>query len=205
MRYLLLLLLCTAVYASPIDKLMEGNHRFMNENIKCIDRDTERRENTAFVQKPFAIVLTCADSRVAPEIVFDQGIGDLFVVRVAGNVVTPAVLESIDYSAVALNSSLIVVMGHQRCGAVAAVMDHHTELIPHLAMRIDPATKMFPRNLEKAVKQNARIQRDLLLKAPHISKLVEKGELEVVAAYYDFDTGQVVVLDRKEASTSSQG
>ena len=141
-------------------------------------------------------MLTCSDSRVAPEIIFDQGIGDLFVIRVAGNVVGPFVKESIDYSAIALESDILVVMGHERCGAVGAVLEHHTELIPDIAILIDPAAKRYPKNLEMAIKQNALNMASLLKRTPSLAQRVKEGKLEVVPAYYDLDTGKVVFLSK---------
>ena len=92
-----------------------------------------------FEQKPFAIILGCSDSRVSPEILFDQGIGDLFIVRVAGNVAGPVELDSIEYAALYLKSSLVLVLGHENCGAITAVLDGQTKEIEHVADLIAPA------------------------------------------------------------------
>lgn len=106
-----------------VSQLKAGNARFVAGHSNHANQDVLRREEVAQGQKPFAIVLTCADSRLSPEIVFDQGLGDLFVVRVAGNVVDDFSLASIEYAAEHLGSSLLVVMGHERCGAVKAALD----------------------------------------------------------------------------------
>jgi carbonic anhydrase len=105
-----------------LQRLKEGNQRYVEDKLIHPDRTSERREALQSKQQPFAIIVGCSDSRVAPEIVFDQGVGDLFIVRVAGNVVGPIELDSIEYAAEYLKSCLIVVMGHQNCGAVDAVM-----------------------------------------------------------------------------------
>ena len=108
--------------SSGIERLIEGNKRYVNDTLKHPNRTSERREAFLTHQTPFAIIVGCADSRVSPEILFDQGVSDLFVVRVAGNVVGPLELDSILYAATTLNSSTILVLGHENCGAVNAVI-----------------------------------------------------------------------------------
>ena len=132
MKYLVFVIaLFTQLFALTPDKalqtLREGNLRFIQNKSIHPNRADERRLETAKQQEPFAIILGCSDSRVSPEIVFDQGIGDLFVVRVAGNVVSPVILDSIEYSALYLHSSIIVVLGHENCGAVKAVLQGNTK------------------------------------------------------------------------------
>ena len=126
-----------------LQRLMEGNARYAAGKAQHPREDAARRAETASAQKPFAIVLTCADSRVAPELVFDQGLGDIFVIRVAGNVADDDVQASIEYSVEHLNTNLILVMGHQNCGAVKAALGTG-ELPGHLAgliERIRPAVE----------------------------------------------------------------
>jgi len=148
-----------------------------------------------------AVILGCADSRVPPEVIFDQGLGDLFVVRVAGNVVDDIVLGSIEYAAAHLHTPLIVVLGHFRCGAVGATvaggeLEGH---LPGLAAAIQPAVdrvKGLPGDLvDHAVRANARMVADQLeSSAPVLAELVEAGRLKIVATCYDLDTGAVELL-----------
>ena len=147
------------------------------------------------------MILGCADSRVPPEVIFDQGLGDLFVVRVAGNVVDDIVLGSIEYAAAHLHTPLIVVLGHFRCGAVGATvaggeLEGH---LPSLAAAIQPAVdrvKGLPGDLvDHAVRANARMVADQLeSSAPVLAELVEAGRLKIVATCYDLDTGAVELL-----------
>lgn len=124
-----------------LQKLLDGNERYTKDLLAHSDSSLQRREAIACTQEPFAVILGCSDSRVPPEIIFDQGLGDLFVVRVAGNVVGPLELDSIEYSTKYLKSSLIVVLGHENCGAIKAVLAGQTEEIDQIARLIEPALK----------------------------------------------------------------
>lgn len=151
-------------------------------------------------QMPYAIILSCSDSRVPPEIVFDQGIGDLFVVRNAGNVVEPVSLDSIEYAALHLGSSIIVVMGHENCGAVSAVVEGKTQDIEAVARLIQPAVKEARKKGSKnlvytSVIDNAIQMRDQLLRAPMLRGFTKKGNMQIVAAYYSLETGKVYFLE----------
>ncbi len=178
--------------------LMEGNKRFISEKSLHPDRLKERREETAEKQEPFAIIVGCSDSRVAPEILFDQGIGDLFIVRVAGNVVGPLEQDSIDYSALYLHSSLIMVLGHENCGAVKAVLEGTTQDIEAVAKLIEPAVKKIDGRpgdkLEPVVKANVQAVVEQLKKNRVLSKLIEKKSIAVVGGYYNFHTGKVEIV-----------
>jgi len=183
-----------------IDRLMQGNQRFVESMVKNPRRTEEVRLKTRAGQSPFAIILGCADSRVAPEIIFDQGIGDLFVVRVAGNVVGPLELDSINFSASVLKSSVILVLGHEGCGAVDATLRGQADGIPAVAALIEPAVKEArkqntPNVLETAIKDNAKNMRNYLLQTPVVQKLVEDKKLEVYAGYYNKKSGKVELLD----------
>ncbi len=195
MRYLILFLLSSTLFASPaLDRLIEGNKRFISGNLEHPHRDQERRDMTAYAQKPFAIILACADSRLSPEIIFDQGIGDLFVVRVAGNVVGSLTKESIDYAALALQTEILVILGHEGCGAIEAVMKDNTSLIPTTAILIDPAVQKYRDNLGMATKQNALNMNALLQRTASLGEVIREGKLEVVSAYYNLSTGEVEIL-----------
>jgi carbonic anhydrase len=191
---------CLSLWAeSGMDRLMQGNQRYVKDELEHANRTTERRESVVCKQSPFAIIIGCSDSRVSPEILFDQGVGDLFVVRVAGNVIGSIELDSIDYAALVLKSSLIVVLGHENCGAVQAVLDGNTAGIESIARLIHPAIdaekkEKPPHLLENYIKKNAQNMKEYLLKTSIIKKLVKEGKLEVHAAYYDLQTGAVQLL-----------
>ncbi len=181
-----------------LQKLIEGNTRFVaNQSMHC-DASEERRLETAHFQEPFAVVLGCSDSRVAPEIIFDQGIGDLFIVRVAGNVVAPVELDSIEYSALYLHSSIIVVLGHESCGAIKAVLEGNTKDIEDVAKLIIPAVKKSKGQpgdkWENATKENVRLVTKQLKKSTALKKLIKDGKLNIVGGYYNFHTGRVELL-----------
>ncbi|HEY5235762.1 MAG TPA: carbonic anhydrase [Rhabdochlamydiaceae bacterium] len=182
-----------------LQTLMEGNQRFSKDKSLHLDRTSERRQELISKQAPYAIIVGCSDSRVAPEIIFDQGIGDLFVVRVAGNVVGPLEQDSVEYSALYLNSSIILVMGHENCGAVNAVIAGNTKDIEAVAELIQPAadaTKNQKTNrLENTIKTNAKMMADQLRNSPVLSGLIAKKKLSVAAAYYNFHTRKVELLE----------
>ncbi len=181
--------------------LMEGNKRYASERCEHPNHQAGRRLAVAKGQHPFAIVLTCADSRVAPEILFDQGMGDLFVHRVAGNIVDDAILGSIEYGAEHLHAPLVVVLGHERCGAVDATLKGGTAPghIGSLVAAIRPAvvaTKGRPGDaLDNAVRANVlQVVEQLKGSRPILAELVEHGRLTIVGGRYDLETGQVEIL-----------
>jgi len=170
----------------------------VNDELEHPNRTSERREATLASQAPFAVIVGCSDSRVSPEIVFDRGIGDLFIVRVAGNVIGPLELESIEYAAFVLKSVLILVLGHENC-AVNAVVQGKTKEIPALALIIGPAVKGAKDHdpagvLKAAIKANALHMKDLLLRSEKLGKLAKKKEIDIEAAYYNLETGEVELL-----------
>ncbi len=180
-------------------RLQKGNKRFMEGKSECSDQSPKARVALKSAQEPFAIVVACADSRVAPELLFDQSIGDLFVIRVAGNVIGPYELESVEYAIKHLHASYIVVMGHQNCGAVDAVVKNTVDDITFIAQLIRPsvqkAKKRNSKNILKlATEINAETMLDFVMRSPEISKLQSQGLVGGKAAYYDFSTGQVVFL-----------
>ncbi len=181
-------------------RLKEGNDRFTSDSSTHPDRTAERRQETSETQEPFATILGCSDSRVAPEIIFDQGIGDLFIVRVAGNISGPIELDSIEYSVVYLHSSLIVVLGHENCGAVKAVLHGMTKDIEAVAELIQPAAKktkdLTKNRLENTIQLNAKMVAEQLRKSPVLSRYIKEKKLEIVAGYYDFHDGKVLILPR---------
>jgi carbonic anhydrase len=184
---------------AALKELMDGNGRFRARRLTADAEDLAiLRQNTAEKQEPFAAVLSCADSRVPVELVFDQSLGHVFVTRVAGNVATSEIIASLEYGAAVLGTKVILVLGHGSCGAVKAtiagkgVPGQISALYPH----IQPAVDQVGSNLEAATKANAKIQAALLRQASTvISGLVKESKLKVVAGYYDITGGSVTLLD----------
>jgi carbonic anhydrase len=181
-----------------LQKLMEGNFRYASDAMLHPRKDTARREAVASKQEPFAIILACSDSRVTPEIIFDQGLGDLFIVRVAGNIAGPIEMDSIDYGALVLHAPLILVLGHENCGAVNAVLHHETQDIEAIASYIEPALQNIHQSvgnaLEHAIKENVRSVVKSLKESPPLSTLVKEHQLMILGGYYQLSTGTVSLL-----------
>jgi carbonic anhydrase len=186
-----------------LSRLLSGDKRFVagKSNDPTGPALIERRHALAKEQKPFAVVVGCSDSRVPPELVFDASLGDIFVVRTAGEVVDEVGLGSIEYAVEHLGTRLVVVLGHQHCGAVSAAVAGATETgdIPDVLRAILPAieeTKGQPGDpIENAIRANARnIAKRLQSAGPIIAPRVQSGEVKIVAAYYSLDTGQVELL-----------
>ena len=177
------------------ERLIQGNKRYTSDHLESPDRSSLRRLEVYQRQQPFAIVVGCSDSRVPPEIIFDQGLGDIFVVRVAGQVVGPIELDSIEYAAKYLGASIILVLGHQSCGAVNAVLKGKTAEIEDVAALIEPAIKTVRRKtLENAIKANIRWVVKNLKSTPLIQKMIKEGAIDVVGGYYTLPDGKVEVL-----------
>jgi len=184
-----------------LERLRAGNLRYVSARMSHPNQTPVRRGELLRGQHPFVVILGCADSRVPPEVIFDQGLGDLFVIRVAGNVIDPIVLGSIEYAAVHLHTPLIVVLGHSKCGAVAATASG-AELgghLPSIAAAIQPAintARQMPGNLvDNAIRENARmVTRQLSSSTPLLAPLVNTGKLRVLPAHYDLASGSVEIL-----------
>jgi carbonic anhydrase len=190
---------------SPLARLREGNERFAAGELARAHQTLERRSEVARGQHPLAVIVGCADSRVPPELVFDQGLGDLFVVRCAGNVLGDAALGSIEYAVEHLGCELVVVLGHERCGAVEAVLKggalpgHLAAFVPAIQPSATAAKKLGGDALDQAVRLNAlRIATELRVSEPLLAEHVHGGSLTVVAARYDLDTGEIEWLDAPE-------
>src|SRR6266511_3705560 len=191
--------------AEAISKLKEGNGRYTSGNLQHPGQTTERRTELAKTQHPFASIVSCSDSRVPPEIVFDQGLGDLFVVRVAGNVINDHALGSIEYSVDHLGVRLIVVLGHQSCGAVRAARETIAAKskapghIQSLVTAIQPAVEATAKaDLEATIKTNVNdVVRALRSSTPILKAKVDSGDVRVTGGYYSLDTGAVSFLDEK--------
>jgi len=184
---------------AALQELLDGNRRFMSGKLNSFNEDLEiLKQKTVDKQEPFAAVLACADSRVPVELLFDQSIGHVFVTRVAGNVVTPEIIASLEYGVAVLSTKALVVLAHASCGAVKATIQAKevpgqiSALYPH----IQPAVNLAGHDLEAASKANAKIQAGLLREASTvIAEAVKAGKLKVVAGYYDLATGAVTILD----------
>jgi carbonic anhydrase len=183
---------------AALAQLMEGNRRFVAAQLTSFNDDLAiLKANTIDKQEPFAAVLSCADSRVPVELVFDQSIGHVFVTRVAGNVCTPEIIASLEYGVAVLGTAVIVVLGHSGCGAVNAAIAGKAVpgQISALYAPIRPAVARAGSDLGAAIKANAQIQAELLRTAsPVVAEQVKAGKLKVAAGYYDLATGQVSLL-----------
>ncbi|MEH1830478.1 MAG: carbonic anhydrase [Nostoc sp.] len=183
-----------------LQKLIEGNQRFVDHHPQYPDQSALRLQEVAQAQHPFATILSCADSRVPAEIVFDQGIGDIFDVRIAGNIATHEAIGSIEYAVVLLGSPLLMVMGHERCGAVTAAVQNESLLgdISSFVKAIKPALKRVKDQpgdaVENAVVANVQYQIERLKRSQLLNKQVESGKLKIVGGRYDLDTGRVTII-----------
>jgi carbonic anhydrase len=190
------------------ERLMDGNARFASGRPRHPREGRARRQELATTQHPSAVIVGCSDSRVAPELVFDQGLGDVFVVRTAGNRLDDLVLASIEYAVEHLGSTLVVVLGHERCGAVSAAVEaahpghghepagSHVPVLVGMLQDAVSATSGRPGDaVENAVVENVRIVvADLPTKSPPLAARVAAGGLSIVGARYDLDTGEVTRL-----------
>ncbi len=181
-----------------LNELVAGNKRFISGKLTSFDHDLAiLKQHTVDKQEPFAAVLSCADSRVPVELVFDQSIGHIFVTRVAGNVITPEIIGSLEYGAAVLGTKVILVMGHSSCGAVKATMQGKevpgqiSSLFPHIQPGVDKGGS----DIVAATKANAQIQATLLRESSTvIAQMTKDAKVKVVAGYYDLGSGAVELL-----------
>lgn len=181
-----------------LNQLMQGNKRYVDSRLIHPDQSIERRLELKHGQHPFAIILSCSDSRVPPEVIFDQGLGSLFVIRVAGNVLDPIITASIEYAVLHLNVALIVVMGHSKCGAVGAACQHAQlegqlpNLMSALSPALDKAKDLLGDFVQNAMVANVKnVVDELEQTGANFSVMVNTGKLTIVPTYYDIDTGVV--------------
>ncbi len=185
---------------SALAALYAGNARFASGAMTAPNRHIARLKEVSAEQKPFAAFLGCADSRVPVEIVFDQGFGDLFVTRIAGNVADPAIIGSLEFGTEELGAEVLYVLGHTRCGAVIATIEGHEApgRISTLYQHIRRAAKDAKGDVNEAIRRNVQIQAEVLREAsPVIARRVRLGELVIAGGVYNLDTGIVtpVALD----------
>lgn len=184
-----------------LENLLRGNQRFAGAGPRHPNQTPDRRNALLAGQAPFAAILGCSDSRVPPEVIFDQGLGDLFVIRVAGNTVDEKVLASLEYAAGHLQTPLLVVLGHTRCGAVqaAATGDHLQGHLAGLAESIQPALEKAAERAGdfflNATEANAMlVAEQLRASKPVLHERVESGKLKIIAACYEMESGVVGIL-----------
>jgi carbonic anhydrase len=180
-----------------LKQLMAGNERFAANNLTSIEHDLNALKNhTVDKQEPFAAVLACADSRVPVELVFDQTIGQIFVARIAGNMITPEIIASLEYGVAVLGVEVLLVLGHSNCGAVKAAMkaDAVPGQISALYPYLRPAVEQSGGDLSKAIGANAKIQAGLLrTSSPVIRDAIKAGKLRVESGIYDLAIGKVTL------------
>ncbi len=184
-----------------IERLLIGNKRFVASEMTYPNQTPRRRTELITGQYPFAVILGCSDSRVPPEVIFDQGLGDLFVIRVAGNILDDIVLGSIEYAVQYLQTPLVMVLGHSDCGAVKAAIAR-TELKGHLsliAFAIQPAITNVKNHsgdsVEDVVRANAiNVAEQIRSAKPLLAEYVQNGKVTIIAAKYDLQTGVVEML-----------
>jgi len=195
-----------AVQTDPLTRLFEGNKLFVADAPAKKDVNQARRQELTKGQHPFATIITCSDSRVAPEYIFDQGLGDIFVIRVAGNVIEPTILGSIEYGVEHLHTPLLIILGHESCGAVKATLESEGEPegnIGAILKKIKPAVEAAKKAnmkdkaelLDLAVRENVRNSYEEIMKSPVVSHLVKEGKLKIIAAEYLLKNGKVETLE----------
>ncbi|WP_443316798.1 carbonic anhydrase [Streptomyces sp. 8N616] len=184
---------------------MDGNKRWVSGDLRHPDRDPNRRQFVAQEQAPFGAILSCIDSRVPPELLFDTGLGDLYVMRTGGEAVGPVVTGSVEYGPMTSGTPLIVVLGHQRCGAVEAAYKSMRDGKP-LPGNLEAIAKALRPAYEQTVREGGADPAETMARAQvtltaadlrsnqDLAPLVGKGALAVVGAYYSLDTGEVEVL-----------
>lgn len=190
-----------------IQLLKKGNERFVN-NLKMNRNLLQQVNETSDGQHPFAVILSCIDSRTSAELIFDQGLGDVFSVRIAGNIQNPDILGSMEFSCKVAGAKVVVVLGHTKCGAVKGACDHVTmgnltTLLEKLKPAVEGETSVpSDRNannsefVEKVASLNVRITKKQILKnSPILKEMIEKGEIALVGGMYDVETGIVEFYD----------
>jgi carbonic anhydrase len=181
-----------------LQKLTEGNKRFVDSKSIHPNQTLARRNEVLKGQNPFAVIVGCSDSRIPPEIIFDQGIGDLFIIRTAGNIVDDVALGSIEYAVDHLGTPLVVIFGHGKCGAVTAVVQggeahgHIGSIVKIIAPAVEKAKAQCGDLIYNATITNIGLVADTVKASkPIITKALEQGKVKIVGAYYDIESGKV--------------
>ncbi|MSU61062.1 MAG: carbonic anhydrase [Pedosphaera sp.] len=193
-----------------LQRLLEGNARYVAGKATHPDQTAERRAELAQGQFPFAIVLTCADSRVAPELFLDQGLGDLFVIRNAGNILDDHVIGSMEYAVEHLHVPLVLVVGHEKCGAVSAAVaggeapGHIRSIVEAIKPAVEQAKNLPGDKVDNVVRANAQRAAGILTHVePILKEAIHNTKLMVVAARYDLATGRLEILKEPNQTASS--
>ena len=199
---------------ASIQRLMKGNQRFVTNHPSTKDISIQKRKDLIQEQQPFAVILACSDSRVPPELIFDQGLGDIFVVRTAGNTVDKITLGSIEYGLEHLHAPRLVILGHQDCGAVKATIEsaakaykegrHARDSIGEIVNKIMPAVEKAKTSgksesdlLDASIQENVKnVYKEILEKSPVLKKLSAKKKINVVLAEYYLDSGMVKIIEK---------
>ena len=186
-----------------LQRLMEGNERYVANKSTDLNESQSRRAELAQGQNPFATIFSCVDSRVPPELIFDRGLGDLFVIRTAGQVIDHAVLGSLEFGVAELKIPLLMVLGHEKCGAVKATVEAVENnataeaeinwLVDGIRPAVEAAKTQSGDLLDNAVKANVSLTVERLKGSSILSEALEKGDLKIIGARYDLDTGSVEV------------
>jgi carbonic anhydrase len=184
-----------------LKKLLEGNKRYVACKQQNPRQDARRRKEVSKGQKPFAVIVGCSDSRIPPELIFDQGLGDLFVVRLAGNIVDALALGSIEYAVEHLGTKLVVVLGHGKCGAVTAATKgadapgHVGAIVKAIQPAVKKARKLQGDLVDNAIRANVSLVSGKIKSSkPILGEMAEKGEIKVIGAYYNIESGVVELL-----------
>ncbi len=185
----------TSTWQNTLERLKTGNANFVNNSLSNDSQDSIRRKEVLSGQNPLAVILACSDSRIVPELIFDTGIGKLFVIRIAGNIANTSSIASIEYAVAHLNIQLIVVLGHQNCGAITeALADYNNgKNLDHLLNFIQPAISV---SVSKKVDDFSDIHtkltaKKLIKESSIITNAVNTGDTKIVTAFYCLETGQV--------------
>lgn len=187
--------------------LVEGNKRFMENHPVHPDQTLERIRDLKKGQHPYAVIVSCSDSRVPPELIFDQGLGDLFVIRNAGNIIGDYELGSVEYAVEHLHTPLVIVLGHTQCGAVGAFIEHKKDSVPNHIQKIIDYIKSEPEEMginEDSVGYYDRAIEANLLHGVHtlqnsepvLAKLVKRGKVKVIGALFNLETGRIAILEK---------
>ncbi|MFL6352521.1 MAG: carbonic anhydrase [Bryobacteraceae bacterium] len=185
-----------------LSQLIEGNRRYSRQQAQHPNQTPARRKELESGQHPFAVIVSCSDSRVPPEVIFDQGLGDLFVIRVAGNIAADDVLGSIEYAVEHLHTKLILILGHEKCGAVSAAVEggnapgHLSSLVSAIQPSVEETRAIPGDKIHNCVLANARrTAHQIRQSEPVLRELIPREGVKVVAAYYSLDSGKVTVLE----------
>ena len=185
-------------WQDALDKLKSGNQHFVNDKLDGKLQNSSRRKELISEQNPYAVIIGCSDSRVVPEILFDTGLGELFVIRVAGSIANLSTIASVEYAIVHLNVKLIIVLAHENCGAIAAAMNMKEDEsnFKYLYNHIKPALDIVKeKTINKVAKQNAELTKsNLRTNSSIISNYITHKKIKIVTAFYNLDSGKVNYL-----------